>query len=90
LYGLGGCGAAARTVGYLPRIGRARRKRRGWRPSSSASRDPRGKYHLNLVAPNGQVIATSESYESKASALNGIEAVRSNAADAELHDQTSS
>jgi uncharacterized protein len=49
-----------------------------------------GKYHFNLVAPNGQVIATSESYESKAGALNGIESVRSNAADAELDDQTSS
>jgi len=34
------------------------------------------------------VIATSESYESKAGALNGIESVRSNAADAELDDQT--
>jgi uncharacterized protein len=32
-----------------------------------------GKYHFNLVAPNGQVIATSESYESRTSALNGIE-----------------
>ena len=31
-----------------------------------------GKFHFNLVAGNGQVIATSEAYESKASALNGI------------------
>jgi uncharacterized protein YegP (UPF0339 family) len=49
-----------------------------------------GKYHFNLVAPNGQVIATSESYESKASAINGIESVRRNAPDAEIDDQTSS
>ncbi len=48
-----------------------------------------GNYHFNLVAPNGEVIATSESYEGKAGALNGIESVRRNA-DAEVDDQTSS
>jgi uncharacterized protein YegP (UPF0339 family) len=42
-----------------------------------------GKYHFNLQAANGQVIATSEHYESKESALNGIDSVRRNAADAE-------
>ncbi|GAA2143846.1 YegP family protein [Actinomadura napierensis] len=49
-----------------------------------------GKFHFNLVATNGQVIATSESYESKASALKGIESVRKNAPEAELDDQTGS
>jgi uncharacterized protein YegP (UPF0339 family) len=48
-----------------------------------------GKYHFNLVAGNGQVIATSESYESRESALNGIESVRHNAPGAEVDDQTS-
>ena len=47
-----------------------------------------GKYHFNLVASNGQVIATSEAYESKASALNGIESVKTNAPNAEIDDQT--
>ncbi|WP_141578773.1 YegP family protein [Actinomadura sp. WMMA1423] len=47
-----------------------------------------GKFHFNLVATNGQVIATSEAYESKASALKGIESVRKNAPEAELDDQT--
>jgi uncharacterized protein len=47
-----------------------------------------GKYHFNLVAPNGQVIATSESYESRASALNGIESVKRNARGAGVDDQT--
>jgi uncharacterized protein len=28
-----------------------------------------GKFRFNLVAPNGQVIAISEAYESKASAI---------------------
>ena len=32
-----------------------------------------GKYHFNLVAGNGQVIATSQTYERKRSALEGIE-----------------
>jgi uncharacterized protein len=47
-----------------------------------------GKYHFNLTAANGQVIATSEAYESRASALNGIESVKKNAPDAEVDDQT--
>jgi uncharacterized protein len=47
-----------------------------------------GKYHFNLVATNGQVIATSEAYERKQSALSGIESVKKNAPDAEIEDQT--
>ena len=41
-----------------------------------------------LVATHGQVIATSEAYESKASAINGIESVKRNAPTAEIDDQT--
>ena len=47
-----------------------------------------GKYHFNLIAGNGQVIATSEAYERKESALNGIESVKTNAPGAALDDQT--
>jgi uncharacterized protein len=47
-----------------------------------------GKFHFNLLAGNGQVIATSETYESKQSALNGIHAVKENAPSAEVDDQT--
>jgi uncharacterized protein YegP (UPF0339 family) len=47
-----------------------------------------GKFRFNLVATNGQVIATSESYETKASAVNGIESVKRNAPNAEIDDQT--
>jgi uncharacterized protein len=32
-----------------------------------------GRFRFNLVATHGQVIATSEAYESKASAIKGIE-----------------
>ena len=34
------------------------------------------KFSFNLVATNGQVIASSEAYESKASAINGIESAK--------------
>ncbi len=44
--------------------------------------DKGGQYRFNLKASNGQVIATSEGYSSKASALNGIESIRKNAPDA--------
>ncbi|GAA1916233.1 YegP family protein [Microbacterium aoyamense] len=45
--------------------------------------DKAGEYRFNLKASNGQVIATSQGYASKASALNGIESVKTNAPDAE-------
>jgi MIP family channel proteins len=43
-----------------------------------------GKYHFTLVASNGQVIATSTDYERRQAALNGIEAVKKNASDADI------
>lgn len=43
---------------------------------------------FDLKATNGQVIATSEVYEAKASCLNGIESVRKNAPIANFEDQT--
>jgi uncharacterized protein YegP (UPF0339 family) len=51
-------------------------------------KDASGSYLFRLKASNGQVIAVGEAYESKASALNGIESVRKNAGDAALDDQT--
>ena len=46
-------------------------------------RAPTGKYRVNLAATNGQVIATSESYKSKASATNGIASAKRNAPNAD-------
>ena len=43
---------------------------------------------FNLKANNGEIIATSEIYNSKASCLNGIESVRKNAPIAPIEDQT--
>lgn len=47
-----------------------------------------GKFRFSLLSTNGQVVATSEAYNSKASAMNGVKAVRSLAGDATLEDQT--
>ena len=47
-----------------------------------------GKFHFNLLASNGQVIATSETYESKSAAINGIDSVKKNAPVAEVDDQS--
>jgi uncharacterized protein YegP (UPF0339 family) len=40
-----------------------------------------GKYMFNLKAGNGQVILTSELYESKSACMNGVESVKKNAGD---------
>jgi len=40
-----------------------------------------GKFHFNLKAGNGQIILSSEMYESKSACENGIESVKKNAAD---------
>lgn len=45
-----------------------------------------GEYRFRLKAGNGEIIATSEGYKSKASAKNGIESVISNAASATIDD----
>ena len=47
-----------------------------------------GKFRFTLVSTNGQVVATSEAYNSKASCMGGIRSVRNLAADAEVEDQT--
>ncbi len=47
-----------------------------------------GKPFFNLKAANGQVIGTSELYESEASRENGIESVKKNAPQASTEDTT--
>lgn len=46
--------------------------------------DKSGDYRFRLKAGNGEVIATSQGYNSKASAKNGIESVQRNAPVAEV------
>lgn len=47
-----------------------------------------GKYYFNLKASNGQIIGTSEMYESSAGRDNGIESVQTNAPTAGVEDLT--
>jgi uncharacterized protein YegP (UPF0339 family) len=47
-----------------------------------------GKFRFSLVAPNGQVVASSEAYETKRAALGGIASVQKIAAGAAVEDLT--
>ena len=47
-----------------------------------------GKPYFNLKATNGQIIGTSEMYESVAARENGIESVKKNAPEAGVDDET--
>lgn len=47
-----------------------------------------GKFRFSLVSTNGQVIATSEAYNTKAACMNGVRAVKKVAADAVTEDRT--
>lgn len=47
-----------------------------------------GKFYFNLKAGNGQIIGTSEMYESDAGRSNGIKSVHENAPDATVEDTT--
>ena len=49
-----------------------------------------GKYHFNLKAGNGQIILSSEMYESKSAAENGIASVRKNSPDEGRYDRRTS
>lgn len=46
-----------------------------------------GKFHFNLKAGNGQVIGSSQMYESKGGMDNGIESIMTGASDATVDDQ---
>jgi uncharacterized protein YegP (UPF0339 family) len=50
--------------------------------------DAAGKFRFRLKASNGQIIAVGEAYNTKASALKGIESVQKNAPEAKIDDQT--
>ena len=52
------------------------------------SKDEAGKYRFSLHGPLGHVLATSKSYASRVSALNGVSSVRKHAADAVVDDTT--
>jgi uncharacterized protein YegP (UPF0339 family) len=51
-------------------------------------KDKAGKFRFNLVAANGEIIASSEAYESKEACQNGIQSVKTNAPTAEVVDKS--
>ena len=51
-------------------------------------KDAKGKFRFRLKAGNGEIIAVSEAYETKAAAQNGISSVQKNAPDATVADLT--
>lgn len=50
--------------------------------------DKAGEVRFRITATNGNVLASSEGYASKASAVNAIERIKSDAAGAEIVDNT--
>ena len=52
------------------------------------SKDHAGKYRFHLKAANGEIIAASQGYETKANAEKGIESIKANAASAPVVDLT--
>ena len=50
--------------------------------------DKAKKFRFRLVAPNGEIIAVGEAYESRASCLNGIRSIQKNAPIAAVIDKT--
>lgn len=57
-------------------------------PKFEVYKDAAGKFRFRLKAPNGEVIATGEAYESKDGCKNGIESIKKNAPIAEIVDMT--
>jgi hypothetical protein len=47
-----------------------------------------GEFRFNMVASNGQVVASSESYKQRSSALDTIASIQKNAGGASIDDQT--
>jgi uncharacterized protein YegP (UPF0339 family) len=50
------------------------------------SKDKSGKFRFHLRAANGEIIAASQGYETRASAEKGIESIKANAPDAKVVD----
>ena len=56
-------------------------------PKYEVYTDEAGETRFRLKAGNGQIIAVSEGYKAKKSALNGIDSIRRNAPDAEIVEE---
>ena len=56
-------------------------------PSFIVLKSKNDKFHFNLTAKNGQVILSSEQYNSKSACQKGIEPVKNNSADASRYEK---
>ena len=56
-------------------------------PKFEVYEDKAGEYRFRLKATNGQIIAVSEGYKAKASCMNGIESVKTNAPEAPVVEE---
>ncbi len=56
-------------------------------PKFEVYEDKAGEYRFRLKASNGQKIAASEGYKTKASCLNGVESVKKNAVDSAIVEE---
>jgi uncharacterized protein YegP (UPF0339 family) len=50
--------------------------------------DSKGEFRFRLKAGNGEIVATGESYKTKAGVINGVDAIKRAAAEAEIDDKT--
>ncbi len=57
-------------------------------PKFVVKKDAKGHFRFNLVANNGEIIATSESYKAKPKAMKTIESIQKGAAGAKVVDMT--
>lgn len=56
------------------------------KPKFEIFKDASDEFRFRLKAPNGEIIAISEGYTTKASCLNGIKSVKKNAPIAEVEE----
>ena len=57
-------------------------------PKFEIFEDKKGEIRFRLKATNGQIIGVSEGYKSMAACKNGIDSVKTNAADSTIEDTT--
>ena len=57
-------------------------------PKFEIYKDTAGKFRFRLIAPNGEIIAVGEAYESRDGCKNGIASVKDNAPKAGIVDTT--
>lgn len=58
------------------------------RPKYQVYKDKKGEFRFRLIATNGRIIATGESYKALSGCINCIKSIASNAPDAKIVDES--